>query len=323
MPANRVRLSQIQALTFHSDKKTAYRRTSAIPQLKCKGPACKHFQPEVVQCYNMGGAGNDVQWRCEADLPEGMRMGGVEVSCEGWSKPGDEYVLKGSCGLEYRLVELPSYTQKYGTPPSTADTVQKYIFWLFFWAVAAWLAYKLVTHIFAPFFPGGVASSFSGRRPPRPPGGGPSWFSGFGGTGSSGGTGGSGRRSNPGDPPPPYPGYRPKPAPAPSAAPAGDTWRPGFWTGLGLGGAATALYNTRRRWEYDWERERYYRDRAPEPAAPGWGWGGLGGAPRPRERVVYVQEERGPESAGPSRPRAGGDGGEMRRSTGYGGSNVR
>ncbi|EJU04673.1 DUF1183-domain-containing protein [Dacryopinax primogenitus] len=92
----RVKLSDIKTLTFHADRKTFSRRTSPIPQLTCKGAACKHYKPDVIQCYNMGGAGNDVQWRCEADLPEGMRLGGVEVSCEGWRAPGDEYVLKGT-----------------------------------------------------------------------------------------------------------------------------------------------------------------------------------------------------------------------------------
>ena len=67
--------------------------------------------------------------QCEADLPEALRFGRVEVSCEGWDGPGDPYVLKGegsllptfcrhpandfvlslgSCGLSYRLVEVPN-----------------------------------------------------------------------------------------------------------------------------------------------------------------------------------------------------------------------
>ncbi len=33
--------------------------------------------------------------KCEADLPEALRFGKVEVSCEGWSRAGDPYVLKG------------------------------------------------------------------------------------------------------------------------------------------------------------------------------------------------------------------------------------
>jgi hypothetical protein len=33
--------------------------------------------------------------KCETDLPESLRLGRVQVSCEGWSGPGDPYVLKG------------------------------------------------------------------------------------------------------------------------------------------------------------------------------------------------------------------------------------
>ena len=36
-----------------------------------------------------------MDWKCEADLPESLRFGRVEVSCEGWDGPGDPYVLKG------------------------------------------------------------------------------------------------------------------------------------------------------------------------------------------------------------------------------------
>ena len=31
------------------------------------------------------------------------RFGRIEVSCEGYSHPADDYILKGSCGLEYTL----------------------------------------------------------------------------------------------------------------------------------------------------------------------------------------------------------------------------
>jgi hypothetical protein len=34
--------------------------------------------------------------KCEADLPESLRLGRVQVSCEGWTGPGDSYVLKGA-----------------------------------------------------------------------------------------------------------------------------------------------------------------------------------------------------------------------------------
>ena len=34
--------------------------------------------------------------QCEADLPEKLRFGKIDVSCEGWAKAGDPYVLKGT-----------------------------------------------------------------------------------------------------------------------------------------------------------------------------------------------------------------------------------
>lgn len=90
--AKKIALSAIKTLTFYADKYTAGRRTDpireffyrasmwlnrqkriiltsthlALPiaQLTCKGPGCKVFQPDVVQCTNMGddGLGN-VQWK--------------------------------------------------------------------------------------------------------------------------------------------------------------------------------------------------------------------------------------------------------------------
>jgi hypothetical protein len=159
---SRVALAKIPALTFYKDSVTSARRTSPIPQLACVGKPCKSYQPDVVRCESLGGEGTDVDWKVNthtitsgdiqltmnsvrgrssfwSDLsfarnglqnterwdPLALRFGRVEVSCEGWSKPGDPYVLKGSwilptnhiqclsslpvgsCALEYRLVEVP------------------------------------------------------------------------------------------------------------------------------------------------------------------------------------------------------------------------
>lgn len=90
--AKKIALSAAKTLTFYADKYTAGRRTNPIreflyrasvwinrqkriiltsypsclliAQLTCKGPGCKVFQPDVVQCTNMGddGLGN-VQWK--------------------------------------------------------------------------------------------------------------------------------------------------------------------------------------------------------------------------------------------------------------------
>ena len=54
-------------------------------------------------CY-----GRDVQWECKADLPDTLRFGATDVSCEGYANRNDPYVLVGSCGVEYEL----RYTEK-------------------------------------------------------------------------------------------------------------------------------------------------------------------------------------------------------------------
>lgn len=106
------------------------------------------------------------------------------------------------------------------------------------------------------------------------------------------------------DPTAPPPPYSSKAAPTPNEQPG---WRPGFWTGLGLGGLGAHLLNNRQNQNsraYDWERERAHR---PPPTT-----GGLFGQ-RSTARD-YSQEDRGEGSSNL---------GAMRRSTGLGGSSVR
>ena len=43
------------------------------------------------------------KWECKTDMDNSYRFGRIEVSCEGYSHPGDDYILRGSCGLEYTL----------------------------------------------------------------------------------------------------------------------------------------------------------------------------------------------------------------------------
>jgi len=109
MSDSRVKLADIPVLTLHNDEPTLSRRGQSIPQLVCKGTgkSCSLFKPDVIRCTNLGGEGTNVDWKCETDLPESLRLGRVQVSCEGWSGPGDSYVLRGSCSLEYRLQEVP------------------------------------------------------------------------------------------------------------------------------------------------------------------------------------------------------------------------
>ncbi|KAF8627052.1 hypothetical protein AX17_006392 [Amanita inopinata Kibby_2008] len=297
---NRIELAKILSLTFYKDAETTARRASPLLQLVCRGKPCKLYQPDVVHCRRLpGGSGTDVDWKCEADLPDSLRFGRVEVNCEGWSKPGDPHVLKGSCSLEYRLVEVPGALRG-NSVPGTGWRTQDILSGLFtvLWSL---VLFYILYHFFYNLFSRNRSQSAS--RPssgPRPSGG-----------GGGGGTYGGSSHPFPGafdEPPPPYSATYKQNS-------SGEGWRPGFWTGAALGGLTTHLFSNRREPRpiavetpraaaYDWERERSYRipfvSRPIRRATPA--------------RSVYDEDDRG---EGPSNL------GSMRRSTGYGGTNVR
>lgn len=100
----KVLLKDVQVLTLKAGQMTTGRRSSPVSQLNCVGGSAKgQFNPQVVQCYNRGWDGQDVQWECKSDMDNLYRFGSVEVICEGYDYPDDPYILKGSCGLEYTL----------------------------------------------------------------------------------------------------------------------------------------------------------------------------------------------------------------------------
>ncbi|KAJ6619815.1 hypothetical protein B0H10DRAFT_1793068 [Mycena sp. CBHHK59/15] len=234
---SRVELARIPALTFYKDSLTESRRTKAIPQLICVGKPCKLYTPEVVRCHSLGGSGTEIDWKCEADLPDSLRFGRVEVSCEGWSRPGDPYVLKGSCSLEYRLVQVPGSLRNIDDPSTRKSfDVASTIF------TVIWLAFLAI--ILYSFFQSCMRGS-ANRAPNNPgrPGGNPrsGFFPG-------------GLNDDP-SAPPPY---------SKTAPPTNEGWRPGFWTGAVLGGLGNHFLNNRRQTgynprAYDWERSQSYR----------------------------------------------------------------
>uniref|UniRef100_UPI00398F00FE store-operated calcium entry-associated regulatory factor isoform X2 n=1 Tax=Pristiophorus japonicus TaxID=55135 RepID=UPI00398F00FE len=105
--SERVLLREVQALTLYSGRYTNGRRSSPVPQLQCVGGSagCNAYFPQVVQCYNKGFDGYDVQWECKTDMDSAYQFGAITVSCEGYNYPEDPYILRGSCGLEY-VIEL-------------------------------------------------------------------------------------------------------------------------------------------------------------------------------------------------------------------------
>ncbi|KAF2841740.1 DUF1183-domain-containing protein, partial [Patellaria atrata CBS 101060] len=230
-PSNSVLLSNIKTLTLRKGLKTSHRRVPAVPQLQCVGGSAKGiYEVDVMRCTNSGSDYDDdnVQWTCTASLPEEFKLGSTDVFCEGYDSPEDPYVLKGSCGVEYRLVLTEKGEEKYGrkwtnwgkksqdSDEGSAGLIGV-LFWILFFAVAAWMVYL------AFFKPNGGVGGPQGPQAPR-----------WGGGGSGGGGG------DDDDPPPPYDHLPPRSKYTRSPT-SQESWRPGFWSGAAAGAGAAYM----------------------------------------------------------------------------------
>jgi hypothetical protein len=247
-PKNAVLLSTVNALTLRAGKQTTARRAAAVPQLTCSGPAhvCKLYSVDMMRCANEGSdyEAEDIQWSCKASLPEEFKLGATEVSCEGYESSEDPYVLKGSCGVEYRLLLTELGEEKYAVKNEKShthgnDAGAGFFFIMLFIGIICLIMWSIYN---------------SWNDPNRP-------AAGALGTGWGGGGGGGG---GDGPPPPPYEDY-PSPPKKPttraprssssrngggSRAAADEPWRPGFWTGTAAGAAggyAAGRYANRNR----------------------------------------------------------------------------
>ncbi|CAG8929196.1 unnamed protein product [Penicillium salamii] len=236
-----IRLSNVQTLTLHANRLTSARRVSPIPQLNCIGPnkkVCNLYQPDVMRCTNQGHDydAEDVQWTCTADLPPEFKLGATDVICEGYRHADDKWVLKGSCGVEYRMLltelgeERFGYTRWETTDWDKMSKSEKFwtglgnlIFFGFLLAVFLMIAVPFIL----------LLAECLGLRRSRGDGGGRRWGGGGGGPGGGG------------PPPPPYSAFDPY------KSTDDRRWRPGFWSGA-AGGAAAGYglgryYNGERR----------------------------------------------------------------------------
>ncbi|KAF9872929.1 hypothetical protein CkaCkLH20_09439 [Colletotrichum karsti] len=234
-PKNAILLSDVKSLTLRGHGAlTTHRRVPAAPQLKCvsRKALCDLVADDidVMRCTNQGSgyAPDDVQWSCVASLPEELKLGSTDVVCEGYDSRDDPYVLRGSCGVEYRLALTDKGERRYpdlgrgGGGGDGGTDLGGVLFAILFFAVLGWIVYSAC-----------VAGAENRRA------GGPRRRGGGGGGGGYGGGGGGGGW-NPGfgpdnnDPPPPYPGTKP----SGSQSGGQQGWRPGFWTGAAAAGAA-------------------------------------------------------------------------------------
>ncbi|XHF96835.1 hypothetical protein AWENTII_000448 [Aspergillus wentii] len=224
---NAILLSRVQALTLRGNRLTTSRRLSPIPQLTCVGPSeriCNMYTIDTMRCTNQGFGYDeeDVHWTCTASLPQEFKLGSTDVVCEGFRDSGDKWVVKGSCGVEYRLLLTELGERRFGglredrwpvkgLGRKTMGVLGDLIFFGF---MVACFVFILI-----PMF----ANCFGLRRNRRDPNAGHGGF--WGGGGGGGGDGYDG-------PPPPY-------SSDPFASRTSQQgWRPGFWTGAFSGAAA-------------------------------------------------------------------------------------
>lgn len=217
---NAVRLSNVQTLTLHADRETSHRRVSPIPQLRCVENVCNLYKIDTMRCTNQGYDYDeeDIQWSCTADLPSEFKLGSTDVICEGYRNADDKWILKGSCGVEYRLLLTEKGEERYGhwrqsnfknkskDGNGSDSNISGLIFMIIFIAVLFYIAISISR--------GNNRDGVRGHRL------------------------GNNRRGGGGDddddPPPPY-DYQPR-----SQWKRSNAGGPGFWTGAAAGGAAGA-----------------------------------------------------------------------------------
>lgn len=134
-PADRVLLRDVGAQTFHRGRLTAARRVPPVPQLQCVGGSygCSGADSDALfpsaLCRNEGGDGVNVAWQCEVvGLPDNVKLGRLEVSCEGYNNPDDPYVLRDSCALEYELDRTEAGRQQQQQPQPQPQTHTKEVY---------------------------------------------------------------------------------------------------------------------------------------------------------------------------------------------------
>ncbi|EME42911.1 hypothetical protein DOTSEDRAFT_72371 [Dothistroma septosporum NZE10] len=168
-----VKLSSIKTLTLRDGALTSARRVEPIPQLTCIGGNAKGlYDVDVMRCTNAGSeyGAEDIQWTCKASLPPEFKLGSTDVICEGYENPDDPHILKGSCGVEYRLILTPQGEEKYrdrinnkawrsknrsGDESSLGDGLATTLFWIIFAAIVCVILYSIFTG----------ADTNGGRRP--------------------------------------------------------------------------------------------------------------------------------------------------------------
>ncbi|KAI9340800.1 hypothetical protein DFJ73DRAFT_551385 [Zopfochytrium polystomum] len=255
----KVLLKDVSVLTLYEGKMTNGRRSAPVPQLKCVGGDACHAAGSIrtIQCLNKGFDGRDVQWECRGELEDHYKFGRTDVSCEGYAHPDDPYILAGSCGVEYTLY----YTAK-GKRSAVDGRYPRG--WQSWWSPSRWsdwwqsdaldddlsaagleyggngsslvsrLVWIVVAGIFLYSFWSSCMSVISVNARMAQPRRRGNYFGGWGGWDGGSGPGFGPNTGNGGG------------SPSDSGSSTASTQRPGFWSGLALGGFLGNIFGRNR-----------------------------------------------------------------------------
>ncbi|CAL6058969.1 Conserved_hypothetical protein [Hexamita inflata] len=98
-----INVNDISVLVFEKDEKTESKKGEFYPQMMAKSG--NQFEPDQIVCRNLGSDGQMPVWKCRAHLDYPLQFKEAHVSCEGWSGPGDNMIVPGSCLVEYMIQE--------------------------------------------------------------------------------------------------------------------------------------------------------------------------------------------------------------------------
>lgn len=242
-------LSNVQSLTLRANRLTTSRRLPPVPQLTCTGPSkhtCESYTIETMRCTNAGFDYDeeDVQWTCTAPIAPEFKLGSTDVVCEGYRYADDKWVLKGSCGVEYRLLLTELGEERFGKVVSDDWDMSGLGGWRgMSFALGNLIFFGFIVAVFFLIIWPMLLNCLGLRRNRPGPGGDAGGFWGGGGGGGPG-------SGYPGPPPPPYSAYPDSSNMDSSGSFSSSGWRPGFWTGA-LGGAAAGYQFGRRNQTQD------------------------------------------------------------------------
>jgi len=104
---DRIKLSDVKVLQFNVGEMAVNTRTPEdIPRVTCAYNPLgdDNALPRSILCKNKGTDDTgSIIWKCEGKMNKALEFDNIQVSCEGYDYPGDEFIRKGSCALTYTL----------------------------------------------------------------------------------------------------------------------------------------------------------------------------------------------------------------------------